>query len=177
MTPYIGEIRLFAGTYAPVGWMLCNGQKVNISDFEVLYSLIGTTYGGDGRSDFALPDLRAQVPIGMGQAPGLTPRTMGQKIGSASVTLKPEEMPGHTHVINATSSDATSVTPASDLLLAVTKENFYDNGTRNPTGKAALSPQAIAPSGSAAPAAHANIMPTVTMNYIIAMDGLYPSQG
>ncbi|VVE76131.1 phage tail protein [Pandoraea anapnoica] len=177
MTPYYGEIRLFAGSYAPVGWMICDGTLVNISDFEVLFSLIGTTYGGDGVSRFALPDLRNQVPIGMGQGLGLSNRVLGQKLGTATVTLKSTEVPGHVHDVYATTSDATTPTPGDGVMLAKTAANFYDTGARNPGGKAALSPKAIKPSGNAEPTPHNNLMPTATLNYIIAVDGIYPSQG
>lgn len=177
MTPYIGEIRLFAGNYPPIGWHFCDGTPINISDYPIVFSLIGTIYGGDGTSNFKLPDLRNQVPISMGKGLGLAQRTIGQKMGSATVTLKPTEVPGHTHTISATTSDATTQTPSAAVTLAKTTANFYDTGLPNPPGKAALSPQAIKPSGNAQATEHNNMMPTATLNYIIALDGIYPSQG
>lgn len=176
MTPYVGEIRLFAGGYAPSGWKFCDGSMVNISDGEMLFALIGTTYGGDGMSNFGLPDLRNQVPIGVGQGLGLSNRVLGQKLGTATVTLKPAEMPGHVHSVYATTSDATTPTPGEGVMLAKTAANFYDTGARNPGGKAALSPKAIKPSGNAQPTPHNNLMPTATLNYIIAVSGMFPPQ-
>lgn len=177
MQPYIGEIRLFAGNFAPQGWLLCNGQSVPISEREVLFALIGTIYGGNGTTHFNVPNLSDQVPIGMGQGPGLTSRLLGQKMGSATVTLQATEVPGHAHDIYATTAAATTTTPDAGVTLAKTGVNFYDAGARNPPAKTALSAQAIKPSGNAQPSAHSNLMPTATLNYIIAVDGLYPSQG
>ncbi|AKC71732.1 phage tail protein [Pandoraea oxalativorans] len=177
MTPYYGEIRMFAGDFAPQGWLLCDGTVLNISDYEVLFAVIGTSYGGNGTSTFALPDLRHQVPIGVGQGLGMTNRVLGQKVGSATVTLTSADVPGHSHTVNATTTDASAPAPAEGMMLAKTTANFYDAGTRNPPSKAGLSPKAIKPAGNAEPTAHDNIMPTATVNYIIAVNGIYPSQG
>lgn len=177
-TPYIGEIRLFAGNFAPVGWLLCQGQIINIADNETLYMLLGTTYGGNGQTTFGLPNMQGRLPIGQGQGPNkMSNRVIGQQIGNDNVTLTTTQIPAHTHAINGTSADATTVTPGPDLLLATVSDaqGFYDAGTRNPPLKAALAPQSIGPAGSSQP--HANHMPTASINYIIATVGIFPSQG
>ena len=115
--PYVGELRLFAGTFAPSGWALCQGQLVPISESDMLFNLIGTTYGGDGQNNFALPDLRGRVPVHQGQGPGLTPRTIGQSGGSESVTLQTSEVPVHTHTLFA-STAAASGEPLSEAPLS-----------------------------------------------------------
>jgi len=178
MEAYIGEIRMFAGNYAPQGWKFCNGELLNIaSDYEVLFALIGTTYGGDGRTNFRLPDLRLRVPIGVGQVPGSGQRLLGQQIGSDTVTLQPSDMPGHSHTINASTEDATTPTPGPGVTLAKTSAVFYDSGVRSAPTKSALAAPAIVPAGNVQPTAHPNLMPTASMNYIICVNGLYPSQG
>ena len=178
MEAYVGEIRMFAGNYAPQGWKFCNGELLNIaSDYEVLFALIGTTYGGDGRTNFRLPDLRLRVPIGTGQAPRLTQRGMGQQIGSDTVTLQTSDVPSHGHTINASTADASTPTPGPGVTLAKTSVVFYDTGARDASTKAALAAPTISPAGNGQPTAHPNLMPTASMNYIICVNGLYPSQG
>lgn len=174
--PYIGEIRLFAGNYAPVGWLLCQGQTLYISDNEPLFSLLGTTYGGDGQTTFALPALQGKLPVGQGQGPGLTNRLIGQQLGLENVSITTIEMPGHTHTINATSADASTITPSPGVLLSTvpSAQGFYDAGTPNPTTKAALALQTIGQMGGSLP--HSNHMPTASINYIIATAGIFPSQ-
>ncbi|HWV06835.1 phage tail protein [Ralstonia sp.] len=175
--PYVGEIRLFAGNYAPVGWLLCQGQIIGISENEALFTLLGTTYGGDGQSNFGLPDLQGKLPVGQGQGLGLTNRLIGQQFGVDSVTLTTDQIPGHNHAINCTSAAATTITPGPSTLLATVpnEQGFYDAGTANPPGKAALAPQTIGQAGGNQP--HTNQMPTASINYIIATAGIYPSQG
>ncbi|MEG1117467.1 MAG: tail fiber protein, partial [Janthinobacterium sp.] len=113
-TPYVGEIRLFSFPRIPTGWFACDGSLKPISEYEVLYILLGTTYGGDGVNTFGVPDLRGQVPLHQGTGPGLTPRVMGQKGGSETVTLLQTQLPAHTHVVSALSSLATVNTPAAN---------------------------------------------------------------
>lgn len=175
--PYIGEIRMFAGNYAPVGWLLCQGQIVSIADNEALFSLLDTTYGGNGQTTFGLPNLQGKLPVGQGQGPGLTNRLIGQQIGVDNVTLTTNQIPGHNHAINATSADASTVTPGPGVLLATVPDaqGFYDAGTANPPTKAAMAPQTIGQTGGSQ--AHPNQMPTTSINYIIATAGLYPSRG
>jgi len=176
-TPYIGEIRLFAGNFAPVGWLLCQGQIISIADNETLFMLLGTTYGGNGQTTFGLPNMQGKLPVGQGQGVGLSNRIIGEQIGVDSVTLTTNQIPAHTHAVNATSAAASTITPGPGVLLATVPDThgFYDSGTANPPGKAALAPQTIGPVGSSQP--HANQMPTASINYIIATVGIFPSQG
>ena len=176
MEPFIGEIRLFAGTYAPQGWLLCQGQLIGISDNETLYTLLGTTYGGDGQSTFGLPNLQGTLPIGQGQGPDLTNRIIGQQLGSDTVTLTQAQIPAHSHAVYATSETATTVTPGPGVMLATVPnpQGFYDAGTANPPTKAAFSNRAVGVAGSSQP--HSNHMPTASINYIIATVGIFPSQ-
>ncbi|MGH1507173.1 phage tail protein [Ralstonia solanacearum] len=176
MEPFIGEIRMFAGNYAPQGWLLCQGQVIDISTNEVLYALLGTIYGGDGRTTFALPDLRGRLPVGQGQGVGLTARTIGQSMGVEDVTLTQAQIPSHSHTLFATSGTATTITPGPGTMLATVSnpQGFYNAGTANPPTKAAFSGQAVAVAGASLP--HSNHMPTASINYIIAITGIYPSQ-
>ena len=176
MEPFIGEIRLFAGTYAPQGWLLCQGQVISISDNETLFVLLGTTYGGDGQSTFGLPNLQGTLPIGQGQGLGLTNRIIGQQLGSEDVTLTRAQIPAHSHTVFATTAAATTVTPGPGVMLATVPnaQGFYDGGTPNPPTKAAFSSKAVAVAGNSQP--HSNHMPTASINYIIATAGIFPSQ-
>ena len=147
--PFVGEIRIFAGNYAPVDWYLCEGQLLDIASNQVLYALLGTVYGGNGVTTFGLPDLRGKLPIGQGTGTGLTPRILGQTPGSAQVTLNQGQLPEHNHVINAVTTTATTATPGPLLALATidppvapaTQSNFYFPGTPvSPTTTKAFSP-------------------------------------
>jgi microcystin-dependent protein len=168
--PFIGEIMLFAGNFAPTGWATCDGQVLSIAQYTALFSLLGTTYGGDGRTTFALPDLRGRVPIHMGQGPGLQPYFIGQNGGEESHTLIAAEMPAHAHQAMADAGNGTSDTPTGAL------------PARNPAGipqystnsTTALSPGAIASAGGGA--AHNNLSPYLTLNYCIALQGIFPSR-
>lgn len=176
MEPFIGEIRLFAGNYAPQGWLLCQGQLIGISDNETLFTLLGTTYGGDGQSTFGLPNLQGTLPIGQGQGLGLTNRIIGQQLGSEDVTLTQAQIPAHSHTVFATSETATTVTPGPGVMLATVPntQGFYDSGTANPPTKAAFSSKAVGVVGNNQP--HSNHMPTASINYIIATTGIFPAQ-
>ncbi len=176
MTPFIGEIRLFAGTYAPQGWLLCQGQVIDISGNETLFTLLGTTYGGDGVSTFGLPNLQGTLPIGQGQGLNLTNRIIGQRLGSDTVTLTEAQIPAHSHAVYATSETATTVTPGPGVTLATVPnpQGFYDAGTANPPTKAAFSSRAVGVAGNSQP--HSNLMPSASINYIIATVGIFPSQ-
>lgn len=167
--PYVGEIRLFAGNFAPNGWALCQGQLVSIAENETLYSLIGTTYGGDGQSTFALPDLRGRVPVHQGQAPGLSLRTMGQAGGAESVTLQPDQTPAHTHVLHASSAPASAGAPTGNVLAATTAASYGPGPATT-----AMAAGAIASPWSN-PQPHENMAPTLTVSYIISLYGIYPS--
>ncbi len=167
--PYVGEVRLFAGNFAPLGWAFCQGQLVPISENETLFNLIGTTYGGDGQQTFALPDLRGRVPVHQGQGLGLTPRQMGEMAGVESVALTAVQMPAHSHALRARTAAASVTTPAG-ALLGATSVNSYDNTSAGTPMAAA----AITGTGGSQP--HDNMAPTLALNYIISLFGIYPTQ-
>ncbi|HWD07583.1 MAG TPA: tail fiber protein [Actinomycetota bacterium] len=161
-TPYVGEIRMFAGNFAPVGWMLCQGQLLPISDNEVLFNLIGTTYGGDGIDTFALPDLQSRVPVHVG--PGFS---LGQAGGAESVTLTTSQLPAHSHVPQGAATGNQS-SPAGAV---------WAGGTRLytvPPANSPMSPVALQGSGGSQP--HDNMLPYLVVNFIISLSGIFPSQ-
>jgi microcystin-dependent protein len=174
-TPYVGEIRLFSFPRIPSGWFACDGSLKSIANNEVLYTLLGTTYGGDGVNTFGVPDLRGQVPLHQGTGPGLTNRVLGQKSGSETVTLLPTQLPQHTHTFIVNSTLATANAPAANLLLSAPSNNdkMY---TTDLTGLTAY-PLATTATGSAGGSqAHENTMPTLTASFCIAWAGIFPSQ-
>lgn len=178
MEPFIGQVMLFGFNFAPYGWAICDGSLMQISEYDTLFSLIGTTYGGDGITTFGLPDLRGRVPIHMGQGPGMTARTLGEMGGAEQVTLTTGQMPAHGHVILAAGAlNGPSGSPSANV-------------TFGATSGAAAAPAIFAASGGQATAMlapsitttggnrpHDNIMPTLVANYCIALDGIYPSFG
>jgi microcystin-dependent protein len=166
--PYVGEIRLFAGNFAPVGWAFCDGSIQAIAQNDVLFALIGTTYGGDGQNTFALPDLRCRVPIHQGQGSGLSSRVIGELAGTASVTLTIAQLPAHSHALRA--SLATGAAAPTGGVLAGNSVSVY--GTGSPS--APMAPQGIAASGNSQP--HNNMAPYLGINYIISLFGIFPSQ-
>ena len=167
--PFIGEIRLFAGNFAPNGWAFCSGQTMSIAQNTALFSLLGTTYGGNGQTTFVLPDLRGRVPVHQGNGPGLTPRTLGEVSGSEAITLTTSQIPAHSHALRASTAAASGSTPAGSLL-GSTSVNSYDNASAG----IAMAPGAIGMTGGAQP--HENMAPTLTLNYIIALFGIFPSR-
>jgi microcystin-dependent protein len=167
--PFIGEIRLFAGNFAPSGWAFCQGQLLPISQDEALFALIGTTYGGDGQTTFALPNLSGRIPLHQGQGPGLSPRTIGEMAGTENVTLTSSQIPQHTHALHANSAAATGTSP-SGALLAATSVASYDTGP----GSTAMAAGAVGNAGGSQP--HNNMAPTLALNYIICLFGIFPSQ-
>ena len=175
-TPYVGEIRLFAFQRVPVGWLACDGSLQSIANYNVLFVLLGTTYGGDGQTTFALPDLRGRVPVHQGTGYGLSTRVMGQIFGTETVTLNTSQMPTHTHLYNASTTAASANVPTNAELGALTSDTMYTTvaGPRS----VQLSAQSVANAGGANGAAlpHDNTMPTLTVSYCIAYAGLYPSQ-
>ncbi|TKR33489.1 phage tail protein [Luteimonas gilva] len=173
--PYVGEIRLFGFSRLPNGWLPCDGSLQPISNYDVLFNLIGTTYGGDGQVTFAMPDLRGQVPLHWGNGPGLTPRTPGEAGGSENVTLIQGQMPAHSHTMYVTSatSTATAVGNGVNLLGTVAADTMYATDITG-LGPIALSPQSVSLSGGNQP--HENTMPTLTVQFCIAYAGIYPSQ-
>lgn len=167
-TPYVGEIRLFAGNFAPLGWMFCQGQMLAIAEHEVLFQLIGTTYGGDGQTSFALPDLSGRVPVHQGQGPGLSQRVIGEMGGVETVTLAPAHLPSHSHALQASAAAASGSTPGG-ALLASTAVPSYDSGAASTPMAAA----AVGNTGGNQP--HENMAPTVAISYIISLFGIFPS--
>lgn len=167
--PYIGEIRIFAGNFAPAGWNFCDGAMLPISQFQALFALIGTTYGGDGQQTFALPDLRGRVPVHQGQGPGLSNRVIGESGGTESVTLTVAQIPAHNHSLRATSALSSGAAGAGGVL-AATAVNMY--GTAAPATPMAT--QAVGAQGGSQP--HNNMAPFLGINYIIALFGVFPSQ-
>ena len=165
---FIGEVRLFAGNFAPRNWALCDGQLLPINQNQALFSILGTTYGGDGRTNFGLPDLRGRVPIHEGSGPGLTPRTLGQKGGAEAHVLTVQEMPAHTHTLNARNQRGNANNPAGNVLAR--KRNFYSTQPQN----AMLSDSAIGTTGGGE--AHNNMPPFQALSYIICLQGLFPSR-
>jgi microcystin-dependent protein len=164
-TPFVGEIRLFAGGYAPQGWAACNGQVLPITQYEVLYTLIGTTYGGDGQSTFALPDLRSRVPVCAGN-----PYRLGQKGGVETVTLSSAQLPAHNHGMRATSANGDSNDPT-NRVWGFAPASTYSTASSDSN----LDPSALSAAGGGQP--HDNMLPFVALSFIIALNGIFPSQG
>lgn len=167
---FVGEIRMFAGNYAPENWAFCDGQLLTISDYDILFSLLGTTYGGDGQTNFAVPDLRGRLPIHIGTNTGTT-YTLGQKSGSETNTLQTSELPPHTHPVKATSDTATINTPANNTW-ASTATNLYSNVTT--TDVTPMDSTAVSMNGGGQ--SHSNMMPSLTISFIISLIGIYPSR-
>jgi microcystin-dependent protein len=167
--PFVGEIRLFAGNFAPQGWAFCDGQLLSIATNEVLFVLIGTTYGGDGQNSFALPDLRGRVPVHQGSN-GQSNYIAGQSGGAESVTLTSNQMPAHTHAMYASTSPASVTHGPSEVLGSSTAMNLYGTGAPN----MAMDPNALTLVGGNQP--HENMPPFVALSYIISMFGIFPSQ-
>jgi microcystin-dependent protein len=173
-TPFIGEIRMFGFGRTPNGWQACDGSLLAISEYDVLFNLIGTTYGGDGQTTFAVPDLRGRLPIHQGQGPGLSPYVIGQAAGTETVTLITTQIPAHTHSVQATSATATSSMPGNAVMLgAISGDTMYATDITGLTGIPAAA-QSVSVAGGSQP--HENTMPTLTVQYCIAWAGIYPQQ-
>lgn len=167
--PYVGEIRMFGGNFAPAGWEFCNGQLISISENETLFNLIGTTYGGDGQSTFGLPDLRGRLPIHMGQGPGLSPHTIGEMSGTENVTLTQNQIPSHTHTPLANSASS-SDSPSGNVWAAASGAAPYGAAP----GPLQMNPAMIGAAGGSQP--HDNLHPYLAVSFIISLFGIYPSQ-
>jgi microcystin-dependent protein len=163
--PYVGEIRMFAGNFAPAGWMFCEGQLLPISEYETLFNLIGTTYGGDGQSTFALPDLRGRVPIHFGNG-----FTLAETGGVETVTLTVSQIPAHSHPLLASSSPGTANTPVGNLTAESPSINCYIQDVTNSN----MSPSAVSSVGGSQP--HDNFQPYLCVDFIISLFGIFPSQ-
>jgi len=177
MENYVGEIRVFAGNFAPVGWEFCNGQLVSISENDTLYYLLGTMYGGDGVNTFALPNLQSRAVVGMGQGPGLSNYTQGEATGSENVTLTSLQMPVHQHTLQGSVQALTGATKVADPNGAYYSDKGVEMYSDAP-GTSSLATDAAAitilPAGGSQP--HTNVQPTLAIRYIIAMQGIFPSQ-
>lgn len=172
--PFIAEIRIFAGNFAPRGWAFCNGQLLPIAQNTALFSLVGTTYGGDGRTDFGLPDLQGRAPMHPGRGPGLTSRQWGEEGGAETVTLTEAQLPSHTHTVRAANTPRGSVqAPGSNRTLNRSRGgNAYQSDTT--TGLVLMDAAAAAQAGGSQ--AHNNLQPYLVMTFIIALVGTYPSR-
>lgn len=167
--PYIGEIRPFAGNFAPVDWAMCNGQLISIAQNSTLFELIGTTYGGDGIQTYALPDLRGRRLIHQGTGPGLSPYQMGEVGGVENVTLTTQQIAGHSHTAQAVAESGTVSNPANNLWAQWSNNPYAAPGALVP-----MNPGAIGPAGGSQP--HDNLSPFLVVTYIIALFGVFPSQ-
>lgn len=169
--PYVGEIRMFGGNFAPAGWAFCNGQSMPISENETLFNLIGTTYGGDGQQTFNLPDLQGRIPLHAGQGPGVSQNyQLGEMAGSESVTLSTQQIPIHNHALIASTDPANTPNPGGNVLSApITATPFYIQ-----TPNVAMNASILAPQGGNQP--HDNMMPFLCVSFIISLFGIFPSQ-
>jgi microcystin-dependent protein len=167
--PFIGEIKLFAGTFAPLNYAFCNGQLLPIANYTDLFSLLGTRYGGDGQSTFALPNLNGRVAIGMDTGPGLSPRAIGESLGADTVTLNANQLPAHRHGAQANSGAANST--AAGAVWAASDTRFATSASNVNMNLAALQS-----AGAVSPTPHNNLQPVLGLNYIIALFGVYPSR-
>ncbi len=171
-SPYVGEIRMFGGSFAPAGWALCQGQLMPISENETLFQLIGTTFGGDGQETFAMPDLQGRTPIHMGQGPGLSQNyQLGEKAGVEAVTLTVNQIPVHSHPMIASINTSQDTSPQGKIVGQI-------GGGALPyiqdVTDSALNAQAVTPVGGSQP--HDNLQPYLCINYIISLFGLFPHQ-
>lgn len=166
--PYIGEIRLFGGNFAPVGWAFCDGQLLSITQNEVLFTLLGTTYGGDGVTTFALPDMRGRVPIHQTSS-----YPIGMAAGAESVTLTVNQMPAHAHTLLGSSAVVEGASPAGSAFATSEDTAFY--APYNPAKTATMNPGVVGPAGGTQ--THDNMQPFICVSFIIALEGIFPSQG
>ena len=164
--PFVAEIRIFPFNFAPKGWAWCDGQLMPLSQNTALFSLLGTTYGGNGKSNFALPDLQGRAPMHPGQGPGLSLHDLGETGGSETVTLLESEIPAHTHALRAVEDDGQFFTPVNGFLAA--GNSMYSNAAANTT----MAPQMLAPAGGDQP--HNNLQPYLTFYFCIALQGVFP---
>jgi microcystin-dependent protein len=161
--PFLGEIRIMSFDFAPKGWALCNGQQLPINQNQALFSLLGTTYGGNGQTTFALPDLQARVPIHEGDG-----HVLGERAGASTHTLIPAEVPAHTHLLTGTSAEGTALVPGGNQLARSNLPAY-----RNPTALQAMAPESVSVVGGSQP--HTNLMPSLALTFCIALQGIFPS--
>ncbi len=165
--PFIAEIRIFAGNFAPRGWAFCNGQLLPIAQNTALFALVGTTYGGDGRTTTALPDLEGRAPMHPGRGPGLADRRLGERAGTETVTLAETQIPSHTHQLIGTEEDVDASSPVGNYLAV-------GNDLYSATGGSALADASLP--GTGGNQAHNNMQPYLAVNFIIALTGVFPSR-
>jgi microcystin-dependent protein len=168
--PYVGEIRMFAGNFPPNGWMFCQGQTLPISENDVLFQLIGTTYGGDGEETFNLPGLASRTPLHMGTGPSGTTYQIGEAAGVEQVTLSVQQIPGHTHPFTASNSVSAETNPTGNMISQSTQATIYISDQPN----VAMQANMVGPAGGNQP--HLNMQPFLCINYIISLFGVFPSQ-
>lgn len=169
--PYVGEIRMFGGNFAPAGWAFCSGQLMPISENDTLFTLIGTTYGGDGQETFGIPDLQGRAPVHMGQGPGLSQNyQIGEKAGVETVTLNAQTTPVHNHAVLASTNPATSTLAKDNITASTNQLKIYTEG---PVSKL-FANNALSPIGGSQP--HDNMQPYLVLSFIISLFGVFPSQ-
>ena len=164
MDPFLGEIRIFAGNFAPRGWALCDGQILPIAQNSALFALLGAAYGGDGRSTFALPNLQGRAPMHWGEGPGLTPRAVGEAGGEEAVALLQSQLPAHAHPVGAVATAGDAHSPSGAVLADAPVYASHPSTT--------LAPQTVAAAGASHP--HNNMMPSLPLQFIIALEGVFP---
>jgi microcystin-dependent protein len=170
MDPFVAEIRIFGFNFAPKGWAFCDGQILPLSQNTALFSLLGTTYGGDGKSNFALPDLQGRAPMHPGQGPGLSLHDLGETGGSDTVTLLESEIPSHNHGVFGSNTNSNQQTPVGNFHAGSTQNHRYAAAANNPNVN--MNDGVIAPAGGDQP--HNNLSPYLTLNFCIALQGVYP---
>lgn len=168
--PFVAEIRIFPFNFAPKGWAFCNGQLLPISQNTALFSLLGTTYGGDGKSTFALPNLQGRAPMHPGQGPGLSLHDLGESGGSEAVTLLESEIPAHSHTLMGSNQPGEDPTPSNEAMARSVGASLYQTNTSQ--NLVAMAFQALPPAGGSLP--HNNMMPYLTLNFNIALQGVFP---
>jgi len=176
MEPYLGQIMIFGGNFAPRGWQFCNGQLLSIAQYSALFAILGTTYGGNGTTTFALPNLQSRVPLHWGTGPGLSTYVIGEAIGTESVTLSQGQMPAHTHLVKAVSATGDQSAPTNfyvasgtDAISGDALSNFSD---ANPD--VTLNPNSLTPAGSSLP--FPIMQPILAITFVIAIEGIFPSR-
>ena len=168
--PYVGEIRMFGGNFAPNGWMFCEGQTLPIAENEVLFQLIGTTYGGDGEETFNLPNLASRVPMHMGTGPDGTTYQLGEAAGVEQVTLTTQQIPNHNHALTCSTAPGTANIPTSNVIAASPSVKLFIEDTPDST----LNANSASPVGGSQP--HENCQPFLCINFIISLFGVFPTQ-
>lgn len=169
--PFIAEIKIFAGNFAPRGWAFCEGQLLPIAQNTALFSILGTTFGGDGRTTLGLPNLKGRAAMHPGRGPGLAPRRLGERGGAATHTLTVQQLPSHSHTVNATDTIGNLREPSSSTYLARGRSGTPYSDT---SGDTAMAPGVIGSTGGGQ--SHNNLQPYIALNYIIALQGLFPSR-